>query len=104
MPRVTHKKKIVKKKKPKVAAKKSPKPIGVVSHYYGKIKVAVVKFTKPTKKGARVRFRGATTDFAQELGSMQFNHAAIARAPKGKKVGIKVAKRVREGDKIYFEE
>jgi putative protease len=79
------------------------KPIGRVTHFYGGIKVAVVKFSKATKKGATVRFRGATTDFKQKLASMQYDHKTVASAPKGKEVGIKVSKRVREGDKVYPE-
>ncbi len=30
--------------KPKIAKIKAPKPIGVVTHYYGNIEVAIIKF------------------------------------------------------------
>lgn len=90
----------------KVVKKKvvSPKPIGKVTHYFTAIKVAIVKFAKPVKKGTAVRFSGATTDFKQKIGSLQYNHKDIAVAPKGKQVGMKVSKRVREGDVVYLEQ
>jgi len=77
------------------------KPIGKITHYYGGIKVAIVKFKKPVKLGEKLSFCGATTDFDQVIKSMQYDHKDIKVAPKGKEVGIKVAKKVREGDEIY---
>ena len=78
------------------------KPIGVVTHFYGNIKVAIVKFKKPVKSGSKLCFCGATTDFDQVVKSMQYDHKEIAVAPKGKEVGIKVNKRVREGDEVFL--
>lgn len=80
---------------------KKEKPIGKVTHYYGGIKVAIVKFKKAVKKGTKVCFSGATTDFDQVIKSMQYDHKDIAVAPKGKEVGIKVGKKVRESDEVY---
>ena len=94
------KKKFAKKPAPKAAAQK---PIGKVTHYYGGIKVAIVKFKQDIRKGIKVRFRGATTDFVQTLDSIQYDHKSIAKAPKGKEIGIKVKKRVRDGDEVYAE-
>jgi hypothetical protein len=105
--RVKNAKKAVRKATPKAAPKGKKaavlKPIGKVTHFFREIKVAIVKFSKPVKKGTTVRFRGATTDFAQKLESLQYEHKVIATAPKGKQIGIKVKKRVREGDKVYPE-
>ena len=80
---------------------KKAKPIGKVTHYYGGIEVAIVKFNKATKKGTQVRFSGATTNFEQSLDSMQYEHKDIASAPKGKEVGVKVEDKVRDGDEVY---
>ncbi len=105
--------KTIKKSAPKKSSKKTvnsvktqkpSKSIGVVTHFYGKIKVAIVKFKKPITLGVKVSFRGATTDFDQIVSSMQFDHEAIKTAPKGKEVGIKVSKPVRQGDEVYFVE
>ncbi len=79
-------------------------PIGVVTHYYGKIGVAIVKFNKELKKGTKVRFKGATTDFEEVISSLQYDHKDIEVAEKGKEVGVKVSQRVREGDKVYLSE
>ncbi|MDP1719135.1 MAG: translation elongation factor-like protein [bacterium] len=104
------KKKIVKKSKKvskkKVARRAVPKikvtkPIGVVTHFYGGIKVAIVKFKKPIKNGAVIKIKGATTDFEQKIKSMQFDHKDIGVAKKGQSVGIKVDDMVREGDEIF---
>lgn len=78
------------------------KPIGVVTHFFGGIKVAIVKFKKPVKVGTRLYFKGTTTDFVQAVDSMQFDHQPIAVAKPNTQVGVKVGKRVREGDEIFL--
>jgi hypothetical protein len=93
-------KKTIKKAKP-VAKPKAEKPVGVVTHFYNHLKVAIVKFKVPVKVGARLKFKGATTDFEETVKSMQYDHKPIATAPKGKQVGIKIGKRVREGDEVF---
>jgi hypothetical protein len=93
-------KKIAKKvARPK--AKKANKPIGTVTHFYNEISVAIVRFGEKVPQGTMLRFKGATTDFKHPAKSMQYNHAPVAVAPKGKQVGIKVPKRVREGDEVH---
>ncbi|MEK7192288.1 MAG: hypothetical protein AAB646_02125 [Patescibacteria group bacterium] len=85
----------------KAKAGRQGKPIGVVTHYYGNLEVAIVKFKKPVKVGAKICFSGATSDFDQIVESMQYEHKPITAAKKGQEVGIKVAEKVREGDEIY---
>ncbi len=77
------------------------KSIGEVTHYYGDLEVAVVKFSRAVKSGEKVHFKGATTDFEQTLDSMQFDHKSTDEAKKGKEVGIKVKDKVRAGDEVY---
>lgn len=93
-------KKTLKTKVLKPAPKKE-KPVGEVTHFFGKIKVAIVKFKAPVKVGMEIWFKGATTDFKQEIQSMQFDHESIKIAKKGKEVGVKVKKQVREGDGVF---
>lgn len=86
-------------------SKKTPrtdKPVGEVTHYYGHLGVAIVKFNQDMSVGANLAFQGATTDFEQNLDSMQFDHKPVLKAPKGKEIGIKVKKKVREGDMVYL--
>jgi len=100
--KATKKKPVKKAKKPKaVKAPKAQKPIGAVTHFYTEIKVAIVKFKKPIRVGAELHYKGATTDFKAVVKSMQYNHEAITKAPKGKFIGIKVKKRVRPGDEVF---
>jgi hypothetical protein len=105
------KKKMKPKKKAKVVAKKiikkrsalvkKVKPVGKVTHYYAHIKVAIVKFNTKVKAGSELYFKGATTDFKEAAKSMQFDHEPIAIAQPKKQIGIKLKKRVREGDLVY---
>lgn len=95
------------KAKPKKASKKqaskihAPKAVGVVTHFFTAISVAIVRFNKKIPAGTTLHYKGATTDFAEVAKSMQYDHKEIKVAPKGKQVGIKVKKRVREDDKVY---
>lgn len=97
------------KKKPAAAKKKkarssggAAKPVGKIIHFYNHISVAIIKFNTKIKIGARLEFKGATTDFSDMLKSMQYDHKPIVIAPKGKEIGVKVKKRVREGDLVYL--
>jgi len=83
--------------------KPSSKPIGVVTHFYGGISVAIVKCKEPLRVGDTLRFFGATTDFKEKVGSMQYSHKDISESKKNQEVGIKVSEKVREGDEVYRE-
>ncbi|MBM3256843.1 MAG: hypothetical protein FJY98_00735 [Candidatus Liptonbacteria bacterium] len=95
------------KAKTKKATKKVSKPakalksIGVVTHFYGNLSVAIVKFKQTVKTGVGLHYKGATTDFKETVKSMQYDHKPIAAAKKGQEVGIRVKKKVREGDEVF---
>lgn len=99
-------KRVVVRPKAKATARKpvpaAGKPIGRVTHFYNEIGVAIVKFNRKVPVGATLYFKGATTDFKETVKSMQYDHQPIVAAPKGKLIGIKVKKRVREGDETYL--
>jgi len=84
-----------------VKTAKEPKPIGEVTHFFGGISVAIIKFKKTVNVGETIKLKGANTDFEQAIDSMQYEHQDIKSAKKGQEVGIKVAEKVREGDKVY---
>ena len=90
------------KRKVVAAIKKGPKPIGVVKHFFGKIKVAIIRFAKTVPVGATIEVRGATTNFRFTIDSMQFDHKPVKHAKPKKLIGIKVPKRVREGDNVFL--
>ena len=97
----TKKKPMRVKRTKKTAKKNGNKPIGTVTHFYNEISVAIVRFKENVPVGTVLYFKGATTDFKHPAQSMQYNHAPVMVAPKGKQIGIKVPKRVREGDKVH---
>ena len=74
--------------------------IGAVTHYFGKLQVAVLEFSAELKVGDRIQFLGHTTDFSQEVTSMQIDHKNVESADPGADVALKVAERVRVGDEI----
>jgi len=78
------------------------KLVGKITHYYGKIGVAIVELVGALKKGDKIHIKGSTTDFEQEVTSMQVDHADIDKAKKKDLIGMKVEQKVREGDKVYL--
>jgi selenocysteine-specific translation elongation factor len=76
--------------------------IGVVEKFFAQPGVAAVKVTSGTvKKGDRLRYIGHTTDFTDQVGSMQVNNQPVEEAKAGDFIGVKVKERVREKDKVY---
>ncbi len=75
--------------------------IGQVTHYYGKIGVAIIELEQPLKVGNTIAIIGSTTDLEQEVKSMQVEHNNIDIARKGDFVGLKVKDKVRQGDTVY---
>ena len=61
-----------------------------------------MRFNRDMAAGKNVTFQGATTDFSQNVDSMELDHKSVSSVPKGKEVGIKVSKKVREGDNVYL--
>ncbi len=104
-------KKIIKKKAPKKIIKKvvkknikikQLKPIGLVTHYFSNIKVAVLKLRENLKEGQEIRIAGGEkTDFKQIVKSMQIDHKPVKLAKKGKSIGLKVKEHIREGYKVF---
>jgi putative protease len=74
--------------------------IGTVTHFFGKIQVAVLDLSTELKVGDHVHFHGSSTDFTQEVTSMQIEHENIDTAGPGSEVALKVKDRVRVGDEV----
>ncbi len=75
--------------------------IGEVTHYYGRIGVAAVRLSGRLKLGDRIHIFGRGADFEQEVASMEIEHEAVAEALPGQEVGLLVAEKVREGNRVY---
>ena len=78
------------------------KLIGEITHFFGKIKVAVIKLKGPLSVGDKIRIVGGEdTDFTQTVKSMEKDHKKIQKASSKSEIGLKLSKKAREGYKIY---
>jgi len=76
--------------------------IGVISHYFDKINVAAVEIMNgKLSVGDTIHIKGHTTDLTMTVDSMQIEHDEVDEAKKGDAIGIKVAEKVRQHDKIF---
>jgi putative protease len=77
--------------------------VGVVTHYYDKIGVAVIKLSKAgLKVGDKIKLISPDgSDFTQEVASMQIEHAKIEIAKAGDEFGLKVTKPVKPKTEIF---
>ena len=77
------------------------KLVGKISHYYGKIGVAVIELQDELKVGDTISIEGIATNLKQTVDSMQIEHKNITKAKKGDAIGLKVMDKVRENDNVY---
>jgi len=76
--------------------------IGVVTHYFSHLSVAVVKLEGATLRvGDTIHFRGHTTDFEQRVDSLQVNHESVPEVGPRDDFGLKVREHAREHDVVY---
>ena len=76
--------------------------IGEVIKFFSKASVAAIKITEGTLLvGDRIKFKGHTTDFEDQVQSMQVDNKPVDKAEPGALIGIKVKDRVREKDLVY---
>lgn len=76
--------------------------VGIITHYFGKIGVAVVKATDgPLAVGDTIHIKGHTTDHTQTVESMQIEHAPVQRIEIGQEAGLKVSCHAHEHDVVY---
>jgi len=104
--------KVVKRPAPKPKARKPAAPapaplpgerIGVVTHYFGNLSVAVVKLEPGVilRVGDNIHVKGHTSDFAQRVDSLQVGHAPVQEVGPNDDFGLKVAEHAREHDVVY---
>src|SRR5262245_55408804 len=104
----------------KVSRKPAPKPVapqpstapvapppgervGVVTHYFGHLSVAVVKLEPNTilRVGDNIHVKGHTSDFSQRVESLQIGHASVDEVGPDDDFGLKVVDHAREHDVVY---
>jgi putative protease len=80
----------------------SEEQVAVIVKFFAKASVAALEVTNGTIKiGDVLKYKGHTTDFTEEITSMEIDNQAVVEAKVGDLVGVKVKERVRENDKVY---
>jgi len=77
------------------------KEIGRVTHYFSRIDVAGIKLTDTLCEGDTIHIVGHTTDFTQEVHSLELENEPITEGQPGQEIGLKVQERVRRTDRVY---
>ena len=77
------------------------KLIGKIVHFYGNISVGIIELSDALKVGETVHIKGHTSDFTQQVSSMQIEHAKVDQAKAGDSVGIKVDQKAHVHDSVY---
>jgi len=77
------------------------KEVGKVIHYFTRLQVAGVRLTDRLQVGDHVYILGCTSDFEQDVTSMQLDHQPIEVGKRGQEIGLRVVERVRPGDTMY---
>ncbi len=76
--------------------------VGEVMKFFSKVGVAAIKVTEGALQvGDRIKIKGHSTDFEDQIQSMQIDNQAVSKADAGQMIGIKVKDRVREKDVVY---
>lgn len=109
-------KRAVKKATKRKPAKKSParrKPaaakarkskenvIGSITHYFPHVQAAVIKLKANLTVGDTIKIKGHTTDFTENVTSMQIDRVPVNSAKPGQEIGLLVSSRVRQHDLVY---
>jgi hypothetical protein len=90
--------------KPAIAVALPPpgERIGLVTHYFSHISVAVIKLESATLRvGDTIHIRGHTSDFSQRVESLQVDRAAVPEVGPRDDFGVKVREHARENDIVY---
>jgi putative protease len=88
----------------KEESKMPEEQVGVIVKFFAKPSVAAIEVTSGTIKTGdvlKLKYLGHTTDFTEQVGSMELDNQAIEEAKVGDLIGVKVKERVRENDKVY---
>jgi putative protease len=76
--------------------------VGIIFKFFAKPSVAAIIITSgELSVGDTIHIKGETTDFSQQVDSMEIDRVAVERAVVGQGVGIKVKDRVRPNDIVY---
>ena len=75
--------------------------VGRVSHFFGRINVAIIEVTDTISVGDQILIKGPTTDIEQTVDSMEIEHVKVKQAESGQSIGMKVKGYARKNDTVY---
>jgi translation elongation factor EF-Tu-like GTPase len=76
--------------------------VGVVTHYFNHLSVAILKLEKGVLRvGDLIHIKGHTSDFSQTVDSMEIDHVHVNEARPGQSFGLRVKDHAREHDVVY---
>ncbi len=76
--------------------------VGIVTHYYTHLSVAVVHLDAGAlRAGDTIHIKGHTSDFMQTVESMEIDHVHVSEARAGQSFGLRVVEHAREHDGVY---
>lgn len=88
--------------KPATAVAPPAERIGIVTHYFTHLMVAIVQLESGSlREGDTVHIKGHTSDFSQRVDSMELDHVHVGEAYAGQSVGLRVREHTREHDVVY---
>ena len=76
--------------------------IGVVTHFYTHLSVAIIQMESGTlREGDTIHIKGHTSDFRQRVESMEINHIHVPQVTAGQVFGLRVTEHAREYDVVF---
>ena len=75
--------------------------VGKVTHYYGKIGVAIIELSGSLRVGDKIKIEGNRTEFEQTVDSMEADHKAVTEAKEGEVIGLKIREKTSEGATVH---
>lgn len=80
---------------------KKSKKVGILTHYYDKIRVGVIKLSAALSVGDCIKFETADGDYEQVVESMEIDRNPVFKAGKGDEIGIKLSHKPAIDGKIF---
>ncbi|MGE5280550.1 MAG: translation elongation factor-like protein [Deltaproteobacteria bacterium] len=72
----------------------------MITHYFPKVRAAVLDVKRPLRIGDPVWIKGKSTDFRQTVASLQIDRKPVDAVRPGQEAGLEVMRDVRPGDVV----
>ena len=77
------------------------KRLGKADDFFAKVNVIALKLEDEIQVGDTIHIKGNTTDFTENVSSLQIEHKPVDKAKPGDSIGIKVNGYAKRGDIVY---